>query len=50
MKEKEKVYKNCIHCGKEFNAIRHWMKFCCKKCRMNEWINNHPRIYGEIGA
>lgn len=32
-----KLKYNCEVCGKEFEASKHWAKYCCKRCRTIGW-------------
>ena len=35
--------KKCVKCGKEFDAIRWWQKYCGRDCQYKAWIAKNPR-------
>ena len=35
---------NCKACGKGFNKKRKAQQFCTTKCRVANWMKEHPRV------
>jgi endogenous inhibitor of DNA gyrase (YacG/DUF329 family) len=38
----------CKECSKEVTKKRRTQEFCSTKCRVNNWMKNHPRMLIQV--
>lgn len=36
--------KRCDYCGRKYQPVRAWQRFCDKDCRTAAWERLHPRV------